>query len=49
MQFSASPRSAGLLMAAVMQRDCAFHGALRGKTHVATDETHANDTRMCAS
>jgi len=39
----------GRLMAAVMQRDCPFHGALRGKTHVATGETHANDTRTCTS
>lgn len=39
----------GRLMATVMQRDCPFHGALRGKTHVATGETHANDTRTCTS
>lgn len=35
-------------MAAVMQRDCPFHGALRGKTYVATSETHANDTHIRA-
>lgn len=35
-------------MAAVMQRDCPFHGALRGKTHVATGERLTQMTHVCA-
>lgn len=35
----------GRLMAAVMQRDCPFHGALRGKTHVVTRLTQMTHVR----